>query len=506
MKPFPGSVRLEVLSPVHIGTGELLDPLEYVMREEEEGIFLYRLDLTAWLADQPEPDRWVKLFTYRPLTEIRKELSKAIDPHIYGLCRIRVTASSIFDKYNQELGRLDSRATLNIAPHLHNPHRHAALLPGSSVKGAIRTAIIDYLDQNCGLELRKASQRDLEREKEPGKPKDQEYQKALKKALGPIKNNAMRGLRVGDFEAKRDSTFLVEAKEIRKDDKKDATPKSPCEVLCSRLLDGSHHQLYGRIYLEDHFEVQCGSRKEVWDWNVLAKKVNHFYRERFEQERKKFYADREELTQIIAELSRQVLHPAPGEMVLRVGHYSHIECVTITDNAPRTPSGTWGTTRTLADGKYPFGWIKLVPCSEEEFLQGVKQKEEHDSRIEAEYQSIRKQKKQEAQRLRREAAQKRAEAERAARIEAERKRYQEEKLRNLSPVERDLYRLRTGEMPGEEVASLCDNLSKMGQEQRIKYARALKTFWQKTGQWKPKRKNRKQWRRVQMVKEILDKS
>ena len=47
MKPFPGSVRLEVLSPVHIGTGELLDPLEYVMRKETEDIFLYRLDLTA---------------------------------------------------------------------------------------------------------------------------------------------------------------------------------------------------------------------------------------------------------------------------------------------------------------------------------------------------------------------------------------------------------------------------------------------------------------------------
>ncbi len=55
-----------------------------------------------------------------------------------------------------------------------------------------------------------------------------------------------------------------------------------------------------------------------------------------------------------------------NEALIRVGHFSHVECVTLDGvRQPRTRMGRdrrplpWGKTRTLANEIYPFGWIKL---------------------------------------------------------------------------------------------------------------------------------------------------
>ncbi len=41
--------RLEVLTPVHIGSGDVLSPLEYVIRKKNGKARLYRIDLQSWL-------------------------------------------------------------------------------------------------------------------------------------------------------------------------------------------------------------------------------------------------------------------------------------------------------------------------------------------------------------------------------------------------------------------------------------------------------------------------
>lgn len=71
-------------------------------------------------------------------------------------------------------------------------------------------------------------------------------------------------------------------------------------------------------------------------------------------------------------VEKAILDVPPGTFLLRIGHYSHVECMTITDNMPETRMQKgrllpFGTTRTLADGIYPFGWIRLVPCSDDEY-------------------------------------------------------------------------------------------------------------------------------------------
>ncbi len=45
-------VNLHILSPIHIGTGQELDPFSYVIKNET----LYLIDLLKWMEDYPNRD------------------------------------------------------------------------------------------------------------------------------------------------------------------------------------------------------------------------------------------------------------------------------------------------------------------------------------------------------------------------------------------------------------------------------------------------------------------
>ncbi len=357
-------MKLEVLTPVHVGSGETLDPTTYVIKDDPEGPVLHTLDLMAWIEDHHDPNGLALRFAGRDLPAIRGFLRDEVDTSIYSLGRCLVTSKEVYRKYGKELANPKSRHRLNFGKHLRNAQTQAVIIPGSSLKGAMRTAVIDYLDREKGLDLRQESRR-----------YNKGYEDALKKALGAIGENAFKLLKVGDFEAPLETSLIVSAVEVGKNDAKKATPKDPCEVAASRLLaPGGGSVLYGRLALGGFVEKQPVDRLEVskpgyasqWDWDALAALVSRFYGERFEQERRKFYTlpGRENTRNALEQVAGEICKPGRGEMVLRVGHYSHVECMTITDNAPRGRNGKFGTTRTLANGVYPFGWVKLVPCSE----------------------------------------------------------------------------------------------------------------------------------------------
>jgi len=65
-------------------------------------------------------------------------------------------------------------------------------------------------------------------------------------------------------------------------------------------------------------------------------------------------------------MSKVVADLQTNETLIRIGHFSHVECITLDEvRKPRTRRGRdgrplpWGKTRTLANGIYPFGWAKL---------------------------------------------------------------------------------------------------------------------------------------------------
>jgi hypothetical protein len=417
---------------------------------------------------------------------------------------MRVTNPAIQKEYQSKLRNHGVANQLLISPQL-STGLGVPLLPGSSLKGAIRTAVIDHLDRSRKLDLKGATKSQDRRA----------YDKQLEKYLGRINDNVFKQLKLSDFEGWADSTLLVTATEIRRKAGGPATPKSHTEVLPSMQLGAAAHSvLSGKLGIGDGYANASNGAAlrlkdgESFDWNSLAELVNAYQRKRLNRELERFYS----LPQFkggqpaVQAVLSGLENAKPGEMVLRVGHYSQIEYVSVENNAPFTRKGRdgkflpYGTTRTLANGLYPFGWVRLSLLNEDKYRKAQLEQKDHSmstfSRREQQRQTI---------------LEKQAE-ERAGKLEKERQREEQRlveerrkaELAAMPENERRLYLLEQGKLIENEVVALYADLDELDPDIRRRTAEALMAHWQKVGKWKKKQCSKKQLKKVAKIKNILD--
>ena len=366
-------LKVEILSPVHIGSGDQVDPFSYLITGQESDAQCHFIDPGKWAADHPDPEELARLFSGSNIAEMRSYMAEHIEPDVYAERSCSVVSSKILASYHKHLDKPESNNQLLLAPNLIGGSG-GPLLPGSSIKGAIRTAVVDWLDQHYHLQLKQCRSVN-------------EQNKKLEPYLGDITRNSFQALKIADCEAQINSSLIVEPREIRRNPEKDVTPKPSCEVLASTLL-GKHETRFLTTKLllgrpGEKAAVLSLKNNRTLNWQELCDLVNAGNSKRYQKEiqtfwtRPHFNKAKQHLTQI----EGTILTPPSGSMVLKVGHYSQIEYVTIESNAPRTRKGKHGTTRTLADGQYPFGWILLTPCSEAEYLQLRKDMAIHNNQI-----------------------------------------------------------------------------------------------------------------------------
>ncbi|MCK5826060.1 MAG: type III-A CRISPR-associated RAMP protein Csm5 [Desulfuromusa sp.] len=367
-------VRLEILTPVHIGSGDTSDPLDYVIAAKEGQDYFCQIDLDSWLEDYPEQDELTKVLDGGKLPVIRKFIADNLDADIYARSSSKIISPEIAKKYRQNIANLNSPNQLLIDPALKNPLTGGLLVPGSSIKGAMRTAVIDWCDQNWNLNLNNSRN-----------PRD--YTQILERALGTIRDSAFKQLKIGDFEAVNSASAIVTAKEKSiKAEKTNGTPKNSCEICLSAATEAEPQELFGRFaigqqHLTSDAFLTCSMNHQTQHWSLpeLMQLVSDFYRQRYEQEKGKFYQQSHfSLSKdVVKLLDQQFASLQENQMILRVGHYSHIEAMTITNNKPGGKKG-FGKTRTLADGIYPFGWVKFTLCSKNEHDQYWQQKQQQE--------------------------------------------------------------------------------------------------------------------------------
>jgi hypothetical protein len=104
------------------------------------------------------------------------------------------------------------------------------------------------------------------------------------------------------------------------------------------------------------------------DLQFLIETLHEFYVPKYIQEYEKFYKSEraKKIQNGIALINKAVAELRSNETLIRIGHFSHVECITLDGvRNPRTRRGKdgkplpWGKTRTLANGIYPFGWAKF---------------------------------------------------------------------------------------------------------------------------------------------------
>lgn len=376
-------VRVEVLTPVAIGSGQLFDPMRYTMCREGKELALHVVDVEQWIMDNAGNKALQQELESDQFLQIRKRLQDDLrQPELrqqYSLARRRTDNQALFQQFEEELSKgSQSRHQLQISEGLRNPLTNRLLLAGSSLKGAIRTAILSYLDQKYDLRLKSVEAWQLQR--------------TVDDLLGKISDHAFKSLRVQDAEVPHELSRLVSAEERRYNPKsnKPGTPKSPTEAIAPVRLDGHetaclftaltlgfNQSSANALTIEKAGKI---SQKEVFDWPQLCRVVNEFYVRRFQEEFDKFYRQPhlQRTGSLLERIRQRVATLATDQvMLLRVGHYSHAESLTIVNGDPQgrrikdRRTGAFvmvgpGTTRTLADGILPFGWILISRAEEAE--------------------------------------------------------------------------------------------------------------------------------------------
>ena len=159
------AVQITTLSPVQLGSGEDFYPTNYVITDEgwlhhfDELALSYALKgnlskLSNALESQRGDDMILSI--QRLIREYSKDLSKLA---FYSL----PVSRGFFSFYKSRIGQVAQRETgnrrvvnrLQISRTFIHPHKHVPVIPGSALKGAIRTAIVNELAQPKLAELKR---------------------------------------------------------------------------------------------------------------------------------------------------------------------------------------------------------------------------------------------------------------------------------------------------------------------------------------------------------------
>jgi CRISPR type III-A-associated RAMP protein Csm5 len=336
-------VNLHILSPVHIGTGQELDPFSYIIQDKT----LFMIDLAEWIEKFPDKNQMNQIMASDNFAIVRSFIAENFNLKEAVRCAVPIDSNNLLTTYDRSIRKKDPLNQVLISPMIRNELNMAAYLPGSSIKGSIRTAIANRFVKASGVTSKDARGRF-------------DYNK---KIFGQIKEDPMRWFKVADVHMGDASTAIIEAEEYPLNSEKQPTPKGYTEVALSLCHTGSPVVYPLRIAMAD-FQLHG----EKIDLNFIIESLNQFYVSKYQEEYEKFYVLKraERIRQGISPMNKSVAVLNTNEALVRIGHFSHIECVTLDEvRKPKTRVGKdrsplpWGRTRTLANGIYPFGWAKL---------------------------------------------------------------------------------------------------------------------------------------------------
>ena len=157
------TLKYTPLSPLHIGADESYEPGNYVI--DEEAGALYSFDSQAALAGLSDSDRQqlLSIVNGKPDDSMLTKVQAFFHNHREKLLAFAMppvpTASGIKTLYEKRIGKTAQHEghgkrvinKLEIERTFYNPFDGKPLLPGSSIKGAIRTALLDGLNNEKSL-------------------------------------------------------------------------------------------------------------------------------------------------------------------------------------------------------------------------------------------------------------------------------------------------------------------------------------------------------------------
>jgi CRISPR-associated protein Csm5 len=384
------TVYISTLTPVHVGSGEDYYPTNYVIDEGYLHYFgeLQLLEALApaelqTLAGIAEKERGQE--SLRQIQAFIHQKGQKLAP--WAQHRVPVT-DGVARLYRDRIGRTaqnerDGRRISNqliIQRNSFNPHGETPYIPGSSVKGALRTALLDALNKGDSLPLVTDHSGRERREN------NQELQqRLLAYDFRHLENDPLRLLKIGDASYRHpeglnglEIRFAVNRKRKRSDKPSRADQGPPILLEC--LAANRSRSFTATLALQDDPILrQVRNKLPFRDFRELAARVNRYALPQFKAELKRLeelgYADQHWLADMRAllrdELEQAFL--ANQAFLLRLGRYGGAESKTLDGvrsikimQGPGKPpkyqhesTTVWlaADDRTQQGGMLPFGWI-----------------------------------------------------------------------------------------------------------------------------------------------------
>ncbi|MFZ4504463.1 MAG: RAMP superfamily CRISPR-associated protein [Methylovulum sp.] len=341
------TLRYTPLSPVHIGTDESYEPGNYVIDDEGGALYSFNSQAAVTGLGEKEKKELLTIVNGRPddlmLTKVQAFFHKHRAALIAYANSPVPTAHGINDLYEKRIGKTAQHEghgkrvinKLEIERTFYNPVDGKPMLPGSSIKGAIRTALLD--DINDGKRLINSNE------------KNQALQQRLLE--GKFHTDPFRLVSIGDAswqgsQNKPASQIKFAVNRKRKPVSKDGQlVKSQAEANnLYQLLEcvtPQHYQSFtGALTLLNTGSINPGNSKlpkQDFHWSIkeIAKACNEFYKGLFWQEyyeiKERGYLNAVWLEQLKDLIDNDLAKRLDeGEVfLLRVGRHSGAEALTL---------------------------------------------------------------------------------------------------------------------------------------------------------------------------------
>jgi len=374
------ALSISTLSPIHIGCDEVFEPSNFVIHD---GLLhaLDPADLAESLSDKERKQLATLADQREPIGAIQRFFRDRAE-HFAGLAKHQVAvAAAIVSEYERIAGKATQHGSagdviynrLTIARTAYRPLDNTPYLPGSSLKGSIRTAWLNQMNRGAALAFdEKSDKRNAPRRLQ---------ERLLGYTAGKFENDPFRHLGLADAHPEDDTTppptRVLYAISKKKRPPRDGE-RSPQELkgFLETIPDALPAAFFGELRLTGKIA-----------WNELCDACNNFYRPQLDAE-----IDHAVLGALLdtdwKRLINGLLGNELGELIktrqgflLRVGRHSGAESVTLdglrdikilgkqgeqpTYRSNTTQKRFASLTKVGADGLLPFGWIWVDACDDE---------------------------------------------------------------------------------------------------------------------------------------------
>jgi CRISPR-associated protein Csm5 len=381
------TLKYTPLSPLHIGTGESYEPGNYVI--DEEAAALYSFDSHAALSGLSDSDRQqlLAIVNGKPDDSMLTKVQAFFHNHrekLLAFANLPIPISSgVLRHYLNRIGKTANKERngrvinkLEIERTFYNPVDYNPVLPGTSIKGAIRTALLDAI--NNGRSTKHKRHKDLQEEL---------FQ-------GSFQTDPMRLISLGDANWHGNSSkplcqikFAVNCKRepVEKDGKlldSNAEKKGLYQLL--ECITPEHYQGFnGSLTLHNtqavNQHVHKIPKQQQWTAKYIAEACNAFYMVMFQQEinamKKRGYLETQWAKQVEQLLESGLLKRLNdgNAFLLRMGRHSGAEALTLNgvrnirinnqgkkpDTWEKQPKTWWLAADDISNkkGLLPFGWL-----------------------------------------------------------------------------------------------------------------------------------------------------